>query len=412
MGKQTARKILELRHQDWDRDRFKTGYHWATAATTEDSEFFDPAIADELEQIMEGLESGAEETLQEAEQVCKLMMDDVIVPSLARVNIFIDRYVNESQFMLDNSVPKIIEKLKESVYSGIEDGAYYIDLTQFDLKSGKEKFYFLRADGKSLYATRDIAYHHWKFKSCDKAINILGEDHKLESEYVRIGLQLTGSQQYPKSIFYAFVNLPEGRMSTRKGKVVYIDDLLDEAVKRAEVEVLKRREDLSKDEVQEIADLVGIGAIRYNIIGVQAEKKIVFRWEDALNFEGDSAPFIQYAHARACSILRKAKEDGIEYSSSKFDAELINNDYELSLVKALGGLPGVVDECAEKLAVHTIAGYSHETAAAFNQFYRECPVLQVADNKLVHSRLGLVDATRTVLKNSLTLLGIKAPERM
>jgi arginyl-tRNA synthetase len=412
MGKQSARKILEQRHPDWDRDKFKTGYQWATSATTVDSEDFDPEITAELDTIMDGLESGNEEALQEAEGVCNQMMDEVIIPSLALMNVHVDRYVNESRFMLDKSVSKVIDRLKASEHFDIEDGAYFIDLTAFDIKSDKDKFFFVRSDGKSLYATRDIAYHHWKFSNCDIAINILGEDHKLESEYVRIGLQLTGSDRYPESIFYAFVNLPEGRMSTRKGKVVYIDDLVDESVKLAKDEVKKRRDDLAMADIEDIGKMVGIGAVRYNIIRVQAEKKIIFKWEDALNFEGDSAPFIQYAHARACSILRKAQDSDIEYKTGEFNTDIIVNQYELDHLRMLGRLPGIVTECADKRAAHILASYAHEAAASFNQFYRECPVLKAESTDLIQSRLSLVDATRIVLRNTLELLGIAAPERM
>jgi arginyl-tRNA synthetase len=414
MGKQSARKILANRHKDLaiDKSKFKTDYQWATSATTVSSEYYDLKKENELNQIMDGLESGNEKVLQEAEGVCKQMMDEVIIPSLASINVHVDRYVNESQFMLDKSVSKVIDDLKTSEYFGTEDGAYFIDLTQFDTKSDKDKFFFVRSDGKSLYATRDIAYHHWKFSKCDIAINILGEDHKLESEYVRIGLQLTGSDRYPESIFYAFVNLPEGRMSTRKGKVVYIDDLVDESVKLAMDEVKKRRDDLALDEVERISKTVGIGAVRYNIIRVQAEKKIVFKWEDALNFEGDSAPFIQYAHARACSILRKAQDNDITYKTGEFDSKMITNQYELDHLRMLAKLPGTVSECASKRAAHILASYAHEIAASFNQFYRECPVLQAESPEQVQSRLCIVDATRIVLRNTLELLGIAAPDRM
>jgi arginyl-tRNA synthetase len=413
MGKQTARKILEARYErDWDRSIFKTGYQWATSATTVDSEHFEPEKATELDEIMNGLERGEQEILKEGEEICKKMMEEIIIPSLDKINVKIDNYVNESKFMLDNSVAEVIEKLKNSEYYDIEDGAYYIDLSHFDLKSGKTKFFFVRADGKSLYATRDIAYHHWKFKHCDVAINILGEDHKLETEYVRVGLDLTGSTKAPETVFYAFVNLPEGRMSTREGKVIYMDDLVVEAIDLAKTEVEKRREDLTKEKVNEIAEIVGIGAVRFNIIRVQAEKKIVFKWEDALNFEGDSAPFAQYAHARACSIIRKAEESSVSYSQQKFQAEVVTNPYELELVRTLGKLPGIIIECAKNRAAHTVASYAHDTAAVFNQFYRECPVLQAETPELIQTRLGLVDATRIVIRNTLNLLGISAPEMM
>jgi arginyl-tRNA synthetase len=415
MGKQSARKILAKRYKylKKDKTKFKTDYQWATSATTLSSDYYDFSKAQELNEILEGLESGDQQMLQEAEEVCSQMMDEVIIPSLKRINVFIDKYVNESKFMLDNSVFNIIDELKKSEYFDMEeDGACFIDLTPFDLGITKDKFFFVRADGKSLYATRDIAYHHWKFKHWDIAINILGEDHKLESEYVRLGLKLTGSDKFPESIFYAFVNLPEGRMSTRKGQVVYIDDLVDEAVRLARDEVKLRREDLNDKEIEEIAEMVGIGAVRYNIIKVQAEKKIVFRWEDALNFEGDSAPFIQYAHARGYSILRKADEMGFKVDPNNIKNELIQNDFELELLRTLARFPGLVQESSTKRAAHIIASYAHQVAAEFNQFYRECPVLKAETPELINARILLVDSTRIVLGNTLKLLGIKAPERM
>ncbi len=416
MGKQTARKILESRYPDWDREKYKTGYQWATSATTVDSPDFDPEMVKELDVIMADLENADAGMQKEGEEVCNRMMDQLIIPSLEKFNVSIDNYVNESRFMMDGSVNEVIDTLKESEHQGFEEGAYYIDLNPFGVKSGKDKFFFLRGDGKSLYATRDIAYHLWKFQRCDAAINILGEDHKLEAEYVRVGLELTKSEKFPENIFYAFVNLPEGRMSTRLGKVVYIDDLLDEAVELAKGEVKKRRNDLAKEDITKISRQVGVGAIRYNIIRVQAEKKIVFRWEDALNFEGNSAPFIQYSHARACSILHKAEQEMDmkfeKFSDDNFRAELMINEYELMLVRALAQLPGVVSNCAKNRKTHILAGYAHDLAAAFNQFYRECPVLQAESTELARTRLDLVDATRHVLRNTLELLGIAAPERM
>jgi arginyl-tRNA synthetase len=321
----------------------------------------------------------------------------------------LDRYVYESQFVQDGSVEKVIDSLKESQHSDMEEGAYYIDLEPFTKKEGK--FFFQRSDGTSLYATRDIAYHIWKFEQCDDVINILGEDHKLESEQVKVGLDILGVGKAPEVIFYSFVSLPEGRMSTRKGKVVFVENLIEEAVERAINEVKKRREELPEEKVKEIAEKVGIGAIRYNIVRVQAEKKIIFRWEEALNFEGNSAPFIQYSYARASSILRKAKELGYE-GYDKYDHTILEHASEVSLIKELAKFVETVKECAERRSPHTMAGYAYGLASMFNQFYRDCPVLACDNSSLKNARLALVESGRIVLKNSLFCLGIQAPEEM
>ena len=144
MGKQSARKILEARYPDWDRDKYKTGYQWATSVTTEDSENYDSKKAKELNDIMEGLETGNPETLSEGERVCNEMMNKIIITDLERLQVKIDKYVNESMFMLDNSVSKVIDILKNSEYCDMESGANYIDLAHFNIKSGKDKFFFTK----------------------------------------------------------------------------------------------------------------------------------------------------------------------------------------------------------------------------------------------------------------------------
>jgi arginyl-tRNA synthetase len=158
--------------------------------------------------------------------------------------------------------------------------------------------------------------------------------------------------------------------------------------------------------MREIARIVGIGALRYNIVRVQAEKQIVFKWEDALNFEGSSAPFIQYAHARACSILSKAGD-----WNRDFDAAHLSTDYERELVKSIAGFPSILADCADHRRTHALAVYAQDLAAQFNQFYRFVPVLK-AEGGARNARLALVEASMWALRNSLNSLGIEAPEEM
>ncbi len=367
----------------------------------------DKKIATEIGEIIKKLEHGESKTIDLVHKAYAPVLEG-INESLNRINIQIDTYIPESNFVKDKSVEKVTSKLKKTTYCFEENGAYYLDLESFGVQGRTTKFFLLRRDGTTLYATRDIAYHQWKAKQADLLINVLGEDHKLESRQVEIALKLLDTKILPKVVFYAFVSLPEGKMSTRKGRVIYLDDLINECIERAYKEVKKRRgNELSEQQMKYIAEIVGIGALRYNIIKVQPEKDIVFKWEEALNFEGNAVPFIQYAHARACSILSKVKD-----MKREFNPTLLSHISEVTLIKQLARFPLIIEEASSGCKPHIIANYLYETASKFNQFYRDCPVLPEKNIELQNSRISLVDGTRIVLKNALELLGISAPEEM
>ena len=374
-------------------------------------------LANKLMKEKNEIESGISEIIKNSEQGDKKTLEMIhkaynpvlkgMNESLKKINIEIDRYVAESQFVLDKSVDDVIENLKKTKYCDKEDDAFYLDLESFGIHGRNTKFFFQRKDGTSLYATRDIAYHKWKSNEADILINVLGEDHKLESKQVEIALKLLNVNIIPNPIFYAFVSLPGGKMSTRRGRVVYLDELIEECTERAYSEVKKRRSsELSDKKMKEIASIVGIGALRYNIIKVQPEKDIVFKWEEALNFEGNAVPFIQYAHARACSILLKAEK------VKDYDAKLLTHESEIKLIKQLTNFPLIIEEASNGFKPHLIAGYLFDTASKFNQFYRDCPVLHEKNQVLRNSRIVLVDGVRIVLRNALDLLGVVAPEEM
>ena len=365
-----------------------------------------PDVEEEINEITRLCESGDEKTIEMVREAYEKALDG-IKESLKRINVEFDEFVEESRFVRDGSVYKVVEELKKSKYAGSEDGAWYIDLKEFGIQGRDTRFFFTRKDGTTLYATRDIAYHIWKLNQADIVINVLGEDHKLEAKQVEIALRILGMKRLPKVVFYSFVTLPEGKLSTRRGRVIYLDDLIDEAIERAYREVKKRRgNELDEERLREIAEIVGIGALRYNIVKIQPEKDIVFKWEEALNFEGDSAPFVQYAHARACSILRK------ESAPEKITVRNLKHPSEISLAKVLSRFPNVVKISCTQNRPHLIPSYLFELASTFNQFYRDCPVLKAESEEIRKERLALVDSVRIVLRNGLSLLGIEAPEEM
>ncbi len=385
-------------------DADKSDYRYIKYYTKANAIFeSDPKAKDEVTALIQRFERGDVALTKDIRKVAEDVLRGVL-QSLARIDVTFDTFFWESDAILTGSVQKVIERLKPMSHE--EKGAHYLDLAPFGLEGDAAKYVFVRGDGTSLYTTRDIAYHLDKMTRCDVAINVLGEDQKLTFQRLKAAFQLMRVDWAPETIFYAFVSLPEGRMSTRKGRVVNLDDLIDEAVDRARAEVDKRREDLPEPRKREIAELVGIGAVRYNIVRVQAEKRIVFRWEEALNFEGNSAPFLQYAHARACGILDKAGPHGTA------DQRLLIHPQEQRLLRWIAKFPSVVRDAALSRRVHAVASYAADLAAPFNQFYRDCPVLTAEPAALRDARLALVDASRVVLQNALGCLGLKAPREM
>jgi len=365
----------------------------------------DPDLNREIEAMIYRLENGDEALTREIHGVAARILAG-IRETLERLDIRFDSFFWESSLILGGKIEPVKAKLLALPQVGEEGGSYYIDLAPFGVQGRNTKWFFVRKDGTSLYPTRDIAYHLDKFARCDEAIVVLGENHRLENTQLRIALKLLNAGKDVEPVFYSYVSLPEGKMSTRKGVVVFVDDLVDEAVAHAFDEVTKRREDLPEARRREIAAFVGVGALRYQIARVQAEKKITFRWEEALNFEGDSAPFLQYAHARACGILAKAGG-----SAATPDPSVLAHPSEARLVRLLARLPSLVADCAAGRRVHPLATYAYGLAVQFQRFYEDCPVL-TADEPVRSARVAVVAATRTALGNALRGLGLAAPEEM
>lgn len=365
----------------------------------------DPEVQEQIGSMLRRFEAGDEEVISTVRKTAEVMLDG-LKETLANIDVILDTYTWESKFIADGSARKYVEELKKSKYAGVEeDGACYLELKDFGIQGKNTKFTFTRADGTTLYTTRDIAYHQDKFKRADRLIDVLGEDQKLGNRQLCCALEILGQERKLDAMFYSFVSLPEGKMSTRKGVVVYLDDLIDEAISRAYDEIKSRRNDMSEDRMREIAKIIGVGAIRYNIVRVQPEKQLVFKWEEALSFDGNSGPFLQYSYARACSMLRKAGEfDEI------VDPSLLTDPFELSLIKTISKFESVIEQAGENRRIHLLPAYGHELASAFNQFYASVPVLNSKAEK--DARLTLVKCSKIVLKNVLDCLGLGAPEEM
>ncbi|MDR2846297.1 MAG: arginine--tRNA ligase, partial [Candidatus Methanoplasma sp.] len=201
----------------------------------------DPAVQEQIADMLRRFEAGDQEIIGKVRKTAEAMLAG-LKETLAGINVALDTYTWESDFIADGSAAAVVAKLKASKYAGqTEDGSWFLDLKDFGIQGKNTKFTFTRSDGTTLYTTRDLAYHLDKFTRSDKVIDVLGEDQKLGSKQLCSALEILGSGNKPEAMFYAFVSLPEGKMSTRKGVVVYLDDLIDEAVVRAYDEIRSRR---------------------------------------------------------------------------------------------------------------------------------------------------------------------------
>ncbi len=360
-----------------------------------------PGARDEVAALVQALETGHPPERHRA--LAQEILDGMLA-SLGRLGIFFDELVWESDFVRSGAVDQVLERLGKSPHAVREEnGALAIDTASYGLPKESTHVVVQRGNGTSLYVTRDIAYHLEKFSRFDRVIDVLGQDHRLHARTLDALLAEVGESRRPSFVIYQDITVPEGgRMSTRGGSAVWLDQLLEEAVARARKEVLLRREDLAEADVGRIAEAVAAGAIRYHIVRVAPEKPVVFRWEDALSFEGRSGPFVQYSYARASSVLRKGGVDAPPYP---FDAALLTHPEEAALVRVVARFPATVAYAARTAHVHTIAGYAHDLADQFNRFYHAVPVLKSGVER--ESRIALVAAVRQTLGNALDLLGLE-----
>jgi arginyl-tRNA synthetase len=363
----------------------------------------------EIQSIMQGLEAGDQQAYDRVSAVVETVLDGMR-ETLDRLPAPFDEFVRETRFMRDSSTDDVVTRLKETDHAVYDEDAWQLELPDID-----KNLVFLRSDGTSLYTTRDLAHHEWKFEQFDRAVTVLGEDHELQARQLRSALSLLGHDtDRLGTVHFSWVNLPEGGMSTREGTGVDLDDLLDEAIRRAREEVETRLEDRMRDDdlteadIDRIARQVGIGAVRYDIVARQPTKTITFEWERALDFEAQSAPYIQYVHARASGILAEA--DAMP-DVTAVDTTALETDAEQDLIREIARFPAVIEEAADNLQPHVVATFTREFAEAFNAFYRECPVLD-APAETRRARLALVVAAQTTIANALDILGIAAPESM
>jgi arginyl-tRNA synthetase len=266
-----------------------------------------------------------------------------------------------------------------------------------------------KSDGTSLYATREIATAEYRIETWhpEKMLYVVGNEQELYFRQFNAALKLLGHDVPCVHVNFGLVRLPEGRMSTREGRVVFLEDVITEAIRRAEAVVTDR--DLSEADKQEIARKVGIAAIKYADLSQNRIKDVVFDWNRMLSLDGDSAPYLMYAYTRTRSILRKA---GGCPSPLAAHYSLLTAPAEQSLLKHIARFPDSIVSAAESYEPHRIAGRLYRLAQDFSVFYNAVPVLKAESQDLRAARLGLVEMTGNVLKLGLALLGIEVSDRM
>ncbi len=381
----------------------------------------DPDPEGSVSEIMRLYEGGDQTVKEEVRRVVELCLGGFRT-TYARMGIGWDSWDWESDLVWSGAVRRVMERLRRSPYFVETSGTLTVDVERAAIEMGLKTLFgvsedyeipplvLMRSDGTTLYTTRDIAYSLWKFERAEKAINVIGAEQTLAQLQLRIALSLLTSPEKAKNLIhyaYELVDLPGYKMSKRRGRYITLDEIVDESVKRAREEVEERSPALTSEVKEGIAEAVGIGAVKYALISVAPAKPVIFTWEKVLNFEMNSAPFIQYAHARARNILQKAQ---IEPESP--DYSLLNSTREQELVKRVALFPEVFLEAADKLMPSMVAEFANDLAARFNSFYAALPVIKAEKAGLRDARLALVDAVRITLRNALRLLGIEALERM
>ena len=308
---------------------------------------------------------------------------------------------------------KVEEGLAKGLFFRKPDNSVWADLTD----EGLDQKLLLRADGTSVYMTQDIGTAEMRFADypIDKMIYVVGNEQNYHFQVLSILLDRLGFKWGKELVHFSYgmVELPNGKMKSREGTVVDADELIeamvDDALKTSEE--LGKFKDMSEEERREIARVVGLGALKYFILKVDARKNMLFNPEESIDFNGNTGPFIQYTYARIRSILRKAEAEGIAIPAS-LEANMPLNEKEIELIQKIGEFGAAVEQAGKDYSPSGIANYCYELTKAFNQFYHDYSILgaDTKEEKLV--RLVLAANVAKTLRNGMALLGIEVPERM
>ena len=324
-----------------------------------------------------------------------------------------DKIYYESETYLEGR-EKVEEGLEKGLFYRREDGSVWADLTP----EGLDEKLLLRSDGTSVYMTQDIGTAKLRFQDfpIDKMIYVVGNEQNYHFQVLSILLDKLGFKWGKDLVHFSYgmVELPNGKMKSREGTVVDADDLIATMIadaRQMSADKVNKLENITDEEAQEIARVVGLGALKYFILKVDARKNMLFNPEESIDFNGNTGPFIQYTYARIRSILRKAAEQGIEIPE-KLSSDITLSNKEISLIQHLQGFALAVRQAGQDYNPSCIANYCYELVKEYNQFYHDFSILREEDNNKKLLRIVLSAAVSQVIKDGMGLLGIEMPERM
>ena len=366
----------------------------------------DPSLEDEARAIFTKLEHGEpeevelwqwfrEESLKEFNRVYDML------------GITFDSYNGESFY--SDKMPRFVKELEDKGILEEDDGAQIVRLDDYNLPPAL----ITKSDGSTLYITRDIAAAVYRKETYDfyKNIYVVASQQNLHfQQWIQI-IEMLGYEWARDCVHVPFglVSMEDGTMSTRQGRVIFLEDVLNRAVEQTKQIIIDKN--VNTENIDETAKEVGIGAVVFNELSNYRIKDYVFSWDKVLNFEGETGPYVQYTHARACSIMRKAGDDIVTKAASGFDPKYITGDAAHELIKLIYTLPDVILEAGEKYEPSIVTRHIVDIAQAFNKFYHDEHILVDNEDEKI-AKVALVMAAKAAIKNGLGLLGMKAPEKM
>lgn len=375
----------------------------------------------EVEQIVMRYERGEERVRRLVRAVAELCLEG-IRQTLEQIEVSFDQWDWESDLVWSGQVQESMQKLASTPFATVDGLSVTLDVDkiarihELDRTLGFAEQYevptltLVRSDGTTLYVARDIAYSVQKFRDADVVINVIGSEQKLAQLQLKLALYALGEEQVAENLVhyaYGIVELPGVKMSKRRARYISFDEIISQAVARAEEKISTRIDALSSQERAEISRTVGLAAIKYAMLATSSAKTITFTWERVLSLERNSAPFINYAYTRTRGILTKAGD-----SCEEPDYDALTDSLERLLILEIGKFPAVFAESADNLRPEQIAAYANMLAEKFHEYYERVNVIRAETAKLRAARLMLIRALRVVLANSMNVLGIGLSEKM